>query len=93
MEANMNMLRKQFAALHDVLAGIEHGKQLWHHFWPLLADLQSVIQQRQPGGSLAADAWLELDKAKAPARARDVEGVRVAVQNAAVTLKLADTPR
>ena len=63
---------------------------MWYDVWPLLADIHSFIQQRQPGGSIALDALRELDSARAAARSKDLDGARTAVQRARVTLKLSD---
>jgi hypothetical protein len=91
METTKETLPRRFAALHDLLTGIEHRRKSWHDFWPPLADIHSVIQQRQPQGSLAGSAMLQLYQATAAGRSRDVERARIALQNAEVTLKLSDT--
>lgn len=63
---------------------------MWYDFWPLLADIHSLVQQRQPGGSLAMDTLQELDSARAAARSKDLESAHPAVQRAQVMLKLSD---
>ena len=92
METIKETLRKQFAALDALVAGLEHGQRSWHDFWPMLADIQSMVQHRQPGGIGAGDASLELGRTTTAARSRNVAHVRISLRNAQVMLKLVDTP-
>lgn len=90
MDATRERLRKQFATLDQLVAGIEQGRRSWHDFWPSLTEIQALIQQRQPGGSRAGDASLELGRAATAARSRDTEQVRSALDGAQMILKLAE---
>lgn len=92
METTRETLCSQFAALNELVAGLEHGRRSWYDFWPMLADIQSVIHQRQPGGNCAADASLELGRVMTAARSRDVKHVRISLHNAQIMLKLLDIP-
>lgn len=85
-------LRKQFAAMDELVAELEQGRRSWHEFWPLLAEVQSLVQHRQPGGSSAGEASLELGRTTAAARFRNVAHVRASLRNAQLMLKLVDSP-